>query len=293
MSGAYERAIPGFAPGYMSGGYWMGTLLRSIGGGIDRFALRSFLGRCAAIPYAAGAYSKVYGQPLQCELDVLPWHARDRQITLYDSEPEASKRFRLARFRQLHARRGTHRGELEYVQPYFLGADGLGVLPRMRIVEQDGAGDGAQWHTMSGSYDPGGAGVYSITRTVPSNFNFDGQVQRWSRWWAIIYTAGTALEPPALWDGGEIWDGGALWDGFNVTSTNDLIAMLREWAGAHSQCSGLILAHDLDSLNPTASAVTGPLGETSLPTGNWGTATDSSTGKPTRLQTATFLYIVP
>lgn len=291
-NGAFERAVPGFAPGYMSGGRWMGTLLRSIGAGIDRFALRSFLGTCAAIPYAAGARSKVYGQLLQCEVDVLPWHARDRGITLYTSEPEASQRKRLARWRQLHARRGTHRGELEYVQPFFLGADGLGVLPRMRIVHQDGDGDGAMWHTLSGSYDAGGAGIYSITRTVPSNWDFDGQVERWSRWWAIIYTAGTALEADQpLWDDGSLWDGGQYWDGFDGRQTDDQIAALREWSAAHSLCAGLILTNDLASFDPAGTATTDAAGATSLPIGNWGNIVDPVTGHPTRLQSASFLYL--
>lgn len=291
-NGAFERAVPGFAPGYMSGGYFMGLLLRSIGAGIDRLALRSFLGTCAAIPFAAGARSTVYGQPLQCELDVLPWHARDRGITLYTSEPEASKRRRLAHFRQLHARRGTHRGALEYVQPYFLGEDGTGVLPRMRIVSQDGDGEGAMWHTLTGSADPGGAGIYSITRTVPSNWDFDGQPEKWSRWWAILYTAGTILDSGIThWDDGSFWDGGQYWDGISGVVVADLVSMFLEWHSAHSELAGVILAHDINSFDPAVIAVATALdGSTSLPAGTWGRLVDPTTGNPTRLQTATWIY---
>lgn len=284
--GAFLRSV---APWYMQGAR-MGVLLDSVGQTMDAIAERSFLGRTAAIVHAGGA-TTAGGLRLQCEPDVLPVHAEDRQIPLYPTEPIPAQRLLLAQWHQLHARRGTHRGELERVQPYFLGADGIGVLPRMRIVHQDGAGAGATWHTLSGSADPGGAGVYSIHRQVPSNWVFDGQTSKKSRWWAIIYTAGTSLVSNAMyWDDGSLWDGGWVWDGVLRSVAEDLIAMFLGWHSAHSECAGVILATDPASFDPTATAVTDADGWTSLPVGNWGRLVDPATGKPTRLPTAIFIY---
>lgn len=286
---SFGAALRSFAPWYMSSGR-MGTLLNSVGGMLDGLAERSLLGRLAALPYAAGAKT-AGGLLLQCEEDALPTHARDREIPIFPSEPVASKRLALSRWRQLHARRGTHRGEMERVQPYFLGADGLGSLPRIRIVHQDGDGDGATWHTLSGSADVGGAGIYSIHRQEPSNWEFDGQTSLWSRWWAIVYTTGIGvLTGETLWDDGHVWGGGQVWGGVQLAVISDLIGLWLSWHSAHSQLAGIILANDPDSFDPTATAVTLPDGSTSLPIGNWGSLVDPVTGDPTRLQSATWIY---
>lgn len=285
--GASLRAV---APWYMQGRR-MGVLLDSVGAALDGLAERSFLGRCASIVHAGGAKT-AGGMLLQCEPDVLPMHANDRQIQIYPSEPIPSQRLNLARWRQLHARRGTHRGELERVQPYFLGADGLGVLPRMRIVHQDGAGAGATWHTLAGSYDlVAGYKPFSITRTVPSNWDYDGQTALKSRFWAIIYTEGvSAIGGLTHWDDGSLWNGGQLWDGIPRAVLEDIVAMFQGWHSAHSDLAGVILARDLADFDPTATAVTDADGWTSLPVGNWGQIVDPVTGKPTRLPTATWIF---
>ena len=287
---SFQSLVRKLAPGYMADGRHMGTLLEASGLMLDALAERSFLGRCAAIPYAAGAKT-ADGLPLQCEPEVLPWHARDRGITLYPSEPLGSRRYRCSRWRQLHAMRGTHRGELKYAQPYFLGEDGLGTLPRMRIVHQDGDGDGAMWHTLSGSADPGGAGRYSIYRKVPSNWDFDGLAEKWSRWWAIVYTSGTVLESGVTyWNDGHPWNGGQVWGGVALQVVTDLVTMFLEWHSAHSRCAGIILASDLGSFDPTATSTVETGGSTTLPVGNWGQLVDPATNLPTRLSTATWIY---
>lgn len=287
---SFGASLRSFAPGYMSTGR-MGTLLDSVGQMLDELGERSFLGRLAALPYAAGAKT-AGGLLLQCEEDVLATHARDREIPIFPSEPVPSQRIILSRWRQLHARRGTHRGELERIQPYFLGADGLGVLPRARIVHQDGSGAGAMWHTIAGSADAGGAGVYSIKRTTPSNWNFDGLTASWSRWWCIIYTTGIPLltDGVTYWNDGHVWNGGQVWDGVTAPIISDLVGLVLSWQSAHSQCAGIILASDPASFDPTATAATLPDGSTTLPTGNWGRLVDPVTGLPTRLQTATWIY---
>lgn len=287
---SFARSLRGFAPWYMSQGR-MAILLDSVGQMLDGLAERSFLGRLAAMPYAGGTKT-AGGLLMQCEPDVLVHHAEDRQIPIFPSEPVPAQRVKLSQWHQLHARRATHRGELELVQPYFLGADGLGVLPRLRIVHQDGDGDGATWHTLSGSYDPGGAGIYSIHRATPTNFNFDGMLPKWSRWWGIVYTSGIPFLESGIthWDDGSLWDGGQVWDGVTRPFVDDIVGMFLSWHSAHSQCAGVILAHDLTSFNPVALPVAFGDGTTSLPVGNWGQLVDPGTGLPTRLQTATWIY---
>jgi len=287
----FAESLRGFAPWYMASGR-MGILLDSVGQMLDGLAERSFLGRLAALPYAGGTKT-AGGLLMQCEPDVLVHHARDRQIPIFPSEPIPAQRVLLSQWHQLHARRATHRGEIERVQPYFLGADGLGVLPRIRIVHQDGDGDGATWHTLSGSYDPGGAGIYSIHRQEPSNWDFDGDAPKWSRWWGIVYTTGIPFLGEAgisHWDDGHLWDGGQVWDGVTRPYVDDIVGMFLSWHSAHSQCAGVILASDLASFDPTATAITFPDGTTSLPVGNWGQLVDPVTWLPTRLQTATWIY---
>lgn len=108
------------------------------------------------------------GQPLRCDVSALREISAQRRLRIYASEPIASQRFRLSRWHQLHRQRGTHQGEMRNLQPYFLGADGLGVLPNIWIVHQDGrASPTCTWHNLSP------AGVYSVTRVTSSNFNFD------------------------------------------------------------------------------------------------------------------------
>jgi hypothetical protein len=165
----------------------------------------------------------------------------------------------------------------------------------MRIVHQSNeATPRATWHTLSGSYDTGGAGVYSVDRTSPSNWDFDGQPEKWSRWWAIIYTPGSILDASTTWDDGELWDGGSVWGGVPAAVLTDLVSMFTDWQAAHSRCAGVILANDLASFGPTATPALVGDGTTTLPSAttlgiSWGQLVDPTTGLPTRLQSATWI----
>jgi hypothetical protein len=233
-------------------------------------------------------------KPLKCNEDALPWIAGQRMLRVYDSEPLASKRDRLAHHLQLHRGRGSHQGEMRHVQPYFLGEDGLGVVPRMRIVHQSGHAPSAAiatWHTLDpdGSYavfqkgNPIGNGV--------ANWNFDGAHAQWSRFWAIVYTTGTVLDTIVRYDdGSEYDDPGVVYDAPALTQVaSDLVAMILDWKAAHSTLWGVILATDPDSFDPTAAPVTSSEGWTTLPNGNWGSPIDGD-GNFTRLPTALWIY---
>jgi hypothetical protein len=221
-------------------------------------------------------------QPFRCDPSALPVLSVDRSIRLYPSEPEASQRLRLAMWLQLHRTRGTHIGELLHSQPYFLPD-----TPIMRIVHQDGAGASATWWTIAAD------GTLSEHVATPSNWNYDGQTAKWSRWWVIVYVPSALMSGCKYDDGAKYDEGGrVIYDGMTLTQVaQDLVAMMLEWKSAHSRLQGYILATDPSSFDPTATAVTDPSGWTSLPIGNWGS---SMSGPPvavkTRPPTAFWIY---
>lgn len=197
-------------------------------------------------------------QPFRCDPSALPVLSIDRSIRLYPSEPEASKRLRLAKWLELHRTRGTHLGELLHSQPYFMPD-----VPVMRIVHQDGAANSATWWTIDGS------GLLSEHVQSPSNWNYDGQTAKFTRYFAIVYIP-ARLMTRAKYDDGGTYDGGDVYDGMMTQIAKDISDMVREWQGAHSRLQAYIVATDPTSFDPTATAVTDPTGWTSLPVGNWG-----------------------
>ncbi|HMI84875.1 MAG TPA: hypothetical protein VK550_12330 [Polyangiaceae bacterium] len=216
--------------------------------------------------------------PLRSDPSAFPVLSVDRTIRLYPSEPESSKRERLANWLQIHRRRGTHLGELLHSQPYFAPEH-----PVMRIVHQDGAGASATWWSIAAD------GSLSEYKAVPSNWDYDGQTYKWSRFWVILYM------PPsfalARYDDGTLYDGGAVYDGISGQIAHDIAAMILESKAGHSRLQAYILATDPASFDPTSTAVVNPDGSTTLPVGNWGT---SMSGPPdsvyTRLRTAVWIY---
>lgn len=218
--------------------------------------------------------------PYTCDVSAFPYLSKDRRIRLYANEPEPSKRARLANWQALHRQRGTHQGELRHAQPYFLPDS-----PIMRIVHQDGAGATATWHTLDA------AGVYTVSQKTPSNWNYDGQASKWSRWWVVIYAPAALIAGLTRYNDGSKWDGGQLYNGVVTQTAVDIVKMFEEWHAAHSQPSAIILATDAASFNPTASAVTDPAGWTSLPVGNWGSpVSPPPQSKYTRPPSAIWLY---
>lgn len=218
--------------------------------------------------------------PLRCDPSAFPVLSLDRTIRLYPSEPEASKRIRLANWLQFHRQRATHLGELLHSQPYFSPDH-----PVMRIVHQDGAGASATWWSIAAD------GSLSEHKAVPSNWDYDGQTEKWSRWWVILYV------PPSIftlfrYDDGCVYDDPTvIYDGLIKQIALDITTMIREAKGAHSQLHGYILATDPASFDPTATAVTSPDGWTTLPIGNWGTCiSDPPDAVRTRPPTAFWIY---
>lgn len=283
----FREAILNWAPWYLKGspgqngaaGYWGQRLLESIGYLLDCLADQVEEGRRAVLPQT-------------CQEDVLPYFSADRDLELYETEPVASKRDRLAHAWPLHRLRGTALGIMEHVQPYFLDQP---ALPRIRVVSQDQAGFRAQWWTRN----PDG----TVERHVqaPSNWNWESSTEKllipggrhWARAWVIIYTEGTYLDTSCIQYGdGHLYGDGSIYGGIAAQVRRDLIRMIVAWRAAHEQIWGIALARDSASFDPTATAITFPDGSTSLPTGNpsWRNIINPATNQRSRLVTATWIY---
>lgn len=226
-------------------------------------------------------------RPLVAFADALPFIGADRNIRRYPTEPEDSYRARLARWRQIKRHAGSHYGEMLNLQPFFLP----NVLPALVIVHQAGDGSSATYHRLSPE------GVYTVTRAVPSNYAWDPNDERWSRFWLFIEeTAEMVASAPALYDDGTIYDSGVtLYDGgvFSNARIDDIVALVNDSKAAHSMLAGVGFIRAGYSLTATGTAVTLPDGSTTYPTGNWFLEADHVTGLPTRPEFITFLYVNP
>lgn len=226
-------------------------------------------------------------QPLRADTSALPYLAGDRGVGLYSTEGDASQRARLAEWWQLHRMRGTHQGELRYVQPFF---GDQAALPTMRIVHQAGDGSSATWHTLDA------AGAYTVHRATPSNWDWDGVPSAWSRFWVIIYVDGFTFPPASEWDG--VWPNTPYWDNasdiwdslLTYDQVQTVVHAIQEWQSAHSTLWGVILATDPASFDPTSSIVVDPAGWSNLPDGKWYSTIDPVTGDLTRLPTCVVAY---
>lgn len=288
----FQQQIKAFAPPWFLR-RWMGTFLEAVGKQLDQQAQRAFDGRRSAIPYAGtgpNAAVAANGQLLQCEIDVIPYHARDRDMLLFDEEGEASQRYRLSRFRQLHKRRGSHLGEMEHAQPFFLGPGGAMVdpsnvpyLPTMLIAHTSGISADfpvqvTTWHKMSPS------GVFTMKRADPGNFIWDDQADHDSRFWLFLLPPAQRAAP-ITYDGGATWDDGSVYDGagFSAQAYRDLVNMIRGWDAAHSQLFGYFVVWGAPSLvDPAGTPTQDADGWWSLPNQKWQYLADPGDGRATR-----------
>lgn len=213
--------------------------------------------------------------PLVCESSSLPIIGADRGIRRYVTEPEASYRIRLARWRQIKSHAGSHYGQMISLAPYFLP----GAIPLIRTVHQVGDGTIATWHTLFPD------GTYSVYQATPSNWQWDTTPFSWSRFWVIVYIDVSVGPRPSKWDDGGKWDDGHIWDGY-VTSAqiDDMIGIILDSKAPHSTLAGLIFATDPASFDPQGGAGVG------YPDGTWSQVINPATGLPSRLDTAIYAY---
>jgi hypothetical protein len=262
----FRHVVREWSPWYLKG-EWGGKLLDAVGGLLNGLADQVDQGERA-------------GNPLQCQADAFPHHSRDRQIEAYTNEPDASKRYRLSRWWQLHARQGTHLGQMANLQPYFLP----GTLPKIRVVHADAGLLSSTWWTMNAD------GTVERYVKTPCNWNWDG-TGVWARSWVIIYTEGTALDAScAKYGDGTTFGDGTLYGGLTALVRSELVRLVKSWKSGHEQVWGVALARDPASFDPTATAVTLGDGTTTLPVGNWLRLINPLTGLRTRVTTATWIY---
>ena len=222
-------------------------------------------------------------QPYRCTPDAFGDLSKDRKIRLYPNESEASKRWRLAHWRQIRRTRGCHYGEMVNVQPFFLGPNGATIqpsgdsyLPTIRTYHQSGdPGGGAltTCHTL------GSDGSYTWERAAFA-WNWDGQTAKWSRSFTIIYLPAN-FSSAVVYDSGAVYDGGAIYDGIPSGMVANIVAGLLEAKAPHYRLSALIFTtlRPTDSIpgfpgvrpfDPQSTLTTNADWSTNLPAGNWG-----------------------
>jgi hypothetical protein len=262
------------------------TFYESICSLLDSIAQRFLDARMAAIPWAGPGVGveeplTSTGQRLECQPDALPYHSRDRGIPLYTTEGLLSRRQRLAMWRQLRAHRGTHWGAIEHIRPYFADKVAAGnTYPRITVVFQDNEGTPASvWYQWMID------GTKTITRVSPSNFDYDGQPTKRTRFWIFLEMNGTGYSAPVTYGSGRTYNDGALYGvgTFTAQAQADLVAMALDWHSAHSWLAGVVLIWPgYTTLNITGTPTQDADGRWSLPNGKWGSLIDPGTGKATR-----------
>lgn len=242
--------------------------------------------------YVGGAVMAFVGLH-ECDEDALEFHALDRDIRLYQSEPLLSKRYRLSRWHQLRQARGSHFGELENLQPFWMSTP-TAALPWMKIFFQDHSATPRSYcYTLSPT------GERSVRAKTVSIWDYDGQPNKRARFWLVIHLP--AGYGPAYYDDGSVYDGGRIYDGLRSLFIADIVGAVLEAKAAHSRLAGVITTalQPTDEIpghpgrlvfDPMDVALTDAAGWTSLPSGNWGSAIDPVTHLGTRPPWASFIY---
>ncbi len=216
-----------------------------------------------------------FTQPNLADSSALTSLIRDRAMGNYPSMPEAATRQMLTQWLQYHRGRGSERGKLLHIAPYFQQ-----YAPVIQIVTQLGGGYSALWHQVNA------AGVYSYSIATPSNWNWDGMKSEYWRYWVLIYApAGSDLNTCPTYDGGAVYDDPTVnYDGIVQQVGSDVYQICNEWRSARSVLWGIGLVHSNTpaTFGPTQTGTTLSDGTTTMPLGGWGKVTASSVK---RLQT--------
>lgn len=130
--------------------------------------------------------------------------------------------------------------------------------PRVRIVNRLG-----MWFTLHSDK------TIEWHQSSPNNWDWDSLIDnnsgssRWWECWVVIYAP--PYETDAFWgDPGDWGDDGAFGTDSSTENTRTIVAMLRQFKGAHSGVT-LIWSYDDTAFDPEA-----PIGDPGLPDGLWG-----------------------
>lgn len=204
--------------------------------------------------------------------DALTAIGRDRRIVRGISESATSYAARLLLWLDSWAVAGSPYGLMNQLAAY------LGPLPDMRTIDVRG-----NWYSRFAN------GTTQVTLNA-ANWDWDASataLQRWSRFWVIIY-------PNGLWNVGPNWgDAGFVWgtpgQTWGSTATFNQVQMVRsiisDWKPAGTKCMNIILAFDGSTFNPTTLR-----DATGVPDGTWGRWGKIVNGQrvPSRLSTARY-----
>lgn len=265
FAGKIQRFLADNVPAYLQGPNAQ-AFLQGTGLTLDAATQTLITGLRQSSPFAAFVYN-------------LPFIGADRGIKRYPTETEQGYRLRLARWRQIRHFAGTHYGQMINLQPYFYPA-----VPRIRIFHQAGDGLSSTCHTLYPD------GTYTVTRSIPSVYNYDGVDAKWSRFHVAV-DGSVLTKDPAHYDDGTLYDDGTVWDGYlSASARDDIVGIINDSKAAHSVLWTVMLCDNTTDLDPAVAVTTDADGRTSMPVANWGSAIDPDTGLPSRLLSAHFIY---
>lgn len=194
--------------------------------------------------------------PADAPEDALALIGRDRRITRGFAEPSDNYRLRLPGFLNEWRLAGAAWPMLHQLLGY-CGYLAGGMV--VRTVDNRG-----NWNTI----DAAGA---TSSRPNAGNWNWDGDVDKWARFWPILY-------PPAeLWTQGptlgdpDLWGGAIGTPGYTVgsTATPEQVAavkhIVREWKPAGTRCPKVVVAFDADDFEQTDLTPPNPDGDWNEP----------------------------
>lgn len=183
--------------------------------------------------------------------EALPFIGRDRRIVRGFDEPEADFRTRLKGWLRAWHRAGHAFGICEAVAGYLAPH-----AVRVRVVTNSGV-----WYTRESD------GTESYLIQDPTDWDWDGDPDSWSRFWVIIYPADAWVEETDWGTSGETWgDDGETW---GTTATPEHVrtiqGLVATWKPKHATCVSIIVAFDDASFDPESAS------ETSSTWKHWGT----------------------
>lgn len=155
-----------------------------------------------------------------------------------------------------------------------------------QLAAYTGASTGCSFRTVDvrgNWYSRDANGVESAVLKT-SNWDWDGDTARWSRFWVIIYPGTLWTATTDTWAGGLKWgDPTLVWGFADMTPEHatTLRAIVNDWKPAGTRCQNIIVAFDPASFNPSAPE----------PDGQWGkwSKIDGGVRVPSRITTARYL----
>lgn len=204
--------------------------------------------------------------------DALAAMGNDRRIVRGINEPAARYAVRLIRWLDDWKQAGNPFALLRQLSAY------TGPGPAFRTVDVRG-----NWFSLD---------VEGNLSAVINQANWDwdsdpNALQRWSRFWVVIYPNGLWLPGPKWGDAGMTWGmPGRTW---GSTATSDEVTSVKgivaDWKPAGTRCVNIIIAFDNSTFLPLA-----PRDGTGMPDGHWGHWSKVAGGEvvPARLSTARY-----